>query len=106
MQQVHWRNLIQPKIVQGALGNMIRNSNILVPDLLREGVLEELLNAAQYAPLAVAKTALFSLGNFCLNKECKTRLLELGLQEILKGYISHQDPQIQKYYIRIQKCLQ
>ena len=83
-----WRRLASS--VQGALGNMVRNSPLLCPELVRCGALEALLALVSDAPPGAAagvgdgqnplKIGLFSLGNLCSHGACRAHLAALGLR--------------------------
>lgn len=116
----------------GALGNFVRNSDGLCRDLIAGGAPEALLrmvanrdgggtprstasSATATAAAAAAagsdsgsplKMALFSLGNMCAYPICRTRLLELGLIQMLAPLASLEDPTVKKFVQRIQGKLQ
>jgi Protein kinase domain/HEAT repeats len=99
----------------GALGNLLRNSDELVPEVLDAGALQALLQlvsrksnnnsttidggtasggksnttpAAAIPPTGPGSSvsiALFSLGNVAAHRECAERLATLGVNEILQG---------------------
>ena len=84
-----------PVALQGALGNLVRNSGALVPELLSRGAPEALLRCVREHSVAAAalprhgtpadgssRIALFSLGNLCSHATCRARLHALGLKDV------------------------
>ena len=47
------------------------------------------------------KIALFSLGNLCAHRECRDRLVALGVRDLLAGLEGHPDAAVAKYAARI-----
>eukprot|EP00667_Euglena_gracilis_P001390 EG_transcript_1392 len=86
----------------GALGNLLRNSALLAPDLLKYGAVEKLMQTLLHDNSAARKIALFSLGNFCSVEECRQRLIDLGFEKHSQGMDLGDEPQMQKYVARIQ----
>ena len=87
--------LVPPVATKGALGNLVRNSGALVPELLSRGAPEALLRCVREHSVATAalprhgtpadgssRIALFSLGNLCSHATCRARLLALGLKDV------------------------
>jgi hypothetical protein len=119
----------------GALGNLLRNSDELVPEVLAAGALQALLQlvslqnnntnnssgstgsggsmpspanaaATNTGPGSSVAIALFSLGNVAAHRECAERLRSLGVEEILKGIeFGNGDATIGKYISRIRAKL-
>ena len=104
----------------GALGNLLRNSDELVPEVLDAGALQALLHlvsrknnstsggsgsgttVSAAGPGSSVSIALFSLGNVAAHRECADRLATLGVYEILQGIeAGNTDPTIGKYIARI-----
>jgi fused-like protein len=59
----------------GALGNLVRNSNVLVPALVSAGAVERLLGLASGSRDVDSsmRIALFSLGNLAVHPGCRSR---------------------------------
>ncbi|KAM3144599.1 hypothetical protein pb186bvf_003206 [Paramecium bursaria] len=87
----------------GALGNFVRNSNALTKDLIKCQALNQLLylvlNDKGTQPVRIS---LFSIGNLCVYPECRKKLEELKIREIIDQIlVNRQDQQILKYSKRI-----
>jgi serine/threonine protein kinase len=111
----------------GALGNLLRNSDELVPEVLDAGALQALMqlvsrknnnsnnnnssgggggSSSVNGPGSSVSIALFSLGNVAAHRECAERLTQLGVNEILKGIDEGNiDATISKYIARIRSKL-
>ncbi len=88
----------------GALGNLARNSSSLCYDLIHEGAMQRMV--AALADPKTRKIALFSLGNFCVHKECKEALEEVeGFEEAMEHFAVDPDPTVRKYLTRIKRNL-
>lgn len=91
----------------GALGNFVRNSNALCKDLIRHGALRQLLDvvANDKGPSqSPRRIALFSIGNLCVYKECRTEFEKMGIRTIIDPFTQqapNNDPQVIKYAARI-----
>ncbi|EGR33161.1 protein kinase domain protein [Ichthyophthirius multifiliis] len=88
----------------GALGNFVRNSDILTKDLIRFGalhaMLDVVLNDLGQSPKRIA---LFSIGNLCMYQECRQVYIDIGIYEVIVQIqnTQGQDAQILKYANRI-----
>lgn len=105
----------------GALGNLLRNSAELVPNIVEAGALEALMDVVetyketvdvpstsggQHGQGTSVQIALFSLGNVAAHEECAARLLVLGVQDMIADVEQHvQDPTARKYAARIRQKL-
>ena len=91
----------------GALGNLVRNSNELVKDLLKNGAIEALVKTLSDDNSSAKKIALFSLGNFCQYEECCVVLKQLNFEKTIVEIMgkSQEDSGVQKYCTRIQTNL-
>lgn len=91
----------------GALGNLVRNSNELVKDLLKNGAIEALVKTLSDDNSSAKKIALFSLGNFCQYEECCIVLKQLNFEKTITEIMakSQEDTGVQKYCARIQTNL-
>ncbi|KAG2391763.1 hypothetical protein C9374_013248 [Naegleria lovaniensis] len=91
----------------GALGNLVRNSNELVKDLLKSGAIEALVKTLHDENSSAKKIALFSLGNFCQYEECCVVLKQLNFEKTIAEIMvkSQDDAGVQKYCSRIQANL-
>lgn len=93
----------------GALGNLVRNSDLLCTDLVAHGAIERLLHTVMEddgQTQSARKIALFSLGNFCTYPECRTILLErYSFLDIVAKLSTQPDPTVQKYVARIRQKL-
>ncbi|KAL9654808.1 hypothetical protein ABK040_008601 [Willaertia magna] len=89
----------------GALGNLVRNSNELIRELIKHGAIEALVKTLSDEGTSARKIALFSLGNFCNYDECKVILLQLQFDKTIVELMNKypDDTVIQKYCARIQK---
>jgi len=87
----------------GALGNLVRNSNELVKDLLKYGAIEALVKVSCDSNTSARKIALFSLGNFCQFEECCAILKQLSFEKTLLDIMNkfQDDSGLQKYCSRI-----
>ncbi|KAL0477105.1 hypothetical protein AKO1_006248 [Acrasis kona] len=86
----------------GAIGNLVRKSDELVPDLIEQSALIGLMKCLNNRD-ASTKIALFSLGNCCSYKECRDALKDKDLLSEVKKMKSEPstDPTIKKYAHRI-----
>lgn len=91
----------------GALGNLVRNSNELVKDLLKSGAIEALVKTLNDENSSAKKIALFSLGNFCQYDECCVVLKQLNFEKTIAEIMTknQDDAGVQKYCSRIQANL-
>jgi fused-like protein len=87
----------------GALGNLARNSAALCPDLIAAHALEHMVDALEDP--RTRKIALFSLGNFCVHRECKDVLVKMGFEEEMDKLANDPDPTVRKYLTRIKRNL-
>lgn len=100
----------------GALGNLVRNSGELVPELLQECALQALvgvvaagvheLQAAggrEPPPSSPLKTALFSLGNMCTYRQCVAELVRLGVLQAIEPLAGSADQNLVRFAVRLQK---
>ena len=88
----------------GALGNFVRNSELLCMDLIRHGALRQLLEVVKNDPgpsQSPRQVALFSIGNLCVYSQCKEEFEVLGLRNVVEQLLHHKDPQVLKYATRI-----
>ena len=99
-----------------ALGNLVRNSDALVNELVAERALEALVELAcaraeaSGSRAAVAdgqspvKIALFSLGNLCTHGACRDALVGLGFERRVAALAEapDADASVKKYVARIQ----
>jgi fused-like protein len=92
----------------GALGNLVRKSDQLVPELIRQGALTGLCRTLKDEGLSARKIALFSLGNCCSFKECRDVLQKQGFFDSIEELKRkcHDDTVISKYISRIYKCFE
>ena len=73
----------------GALGNFVRNSNTLIPDLMKYGALYrlvEIVTSNDHASLSPRRIALFSIGNLCAYPECRKLFEELNVRKLVKKF--------------------
>jgi fused len=73
----------------GALGNFVRNSNTLIPDLIGHGALfrlVEIISAKNQTSLSAVRIALFSIGNLCAYPECRKVFEEQNVREIVSKF--------------------
>eukprot|EP01060_Flectonema_neradi_P013465 TRINITY_DN20224_c0_g1_i1.p1 TRINITY_DN20224_c0_g1~~TRINITY_DN20224_c0_g1_i1.p1 ORF type:complete len:1151 (+),score=199.41 TRINITY_DN20224_c0_g1_i1:234-3455(+) len=94
----------------GALGNLLRNSGALAPDLIKGGAIQALIRTLQNDTGSARKIALFSLGNFCSFENCRAVLLEESFDEVITNLESvlmdgTPDPVVRKYINRIKAKL-
>jgi fused len=88
----------------GALGNFVRNSELLCQDLIRHGALKQLLEVVKSDPgpsQSPRQVALFSIGNLCVYHQCKEEFEVLGLRQVVEQLLHHRDQQVLKYATRI-----
>jgi len=88
----------------GALGNFVRNSELLCPELIRHGALRQLLEVVKNDPgpsQSPRQVALFSIGNLCVYHQCKEEFDHLGLRTVVEQLLHHRDTQVLKYATRI-----
>lgn len=88
----------------GALGNFVRNSELLCMDLIRYGALKQLLEVVKNDPgpsQSPRQVALFSIGNLCVYAQCKEEFEVVGLRQVVEQLLHHKDPQVLKYATRI-----
>ncbi|CAD8060806.1 unnamed protein product [Paramecium sonneborni] len=84
----------------GALGNLVRNSNILIKDFIKHGALNQLLELVKSDQ--TTRISLFSIGNLCQYPECKRKFEELQIRQIIElSLASTNDQQIQRYGKRV-----
>ncbi len=69
----------------GALGNLVRNSGELVPEMLACGAVEALLGIIKRSDSTTTafQIALFSLGNLAAHQESRATLRELGVDGVM-----------------------
>jgi serine/threonine protein kinase len=100
-----------------ALGNLARNGDALIADLLANDVPKALiLLAKEYASdkssskknssggsdkQTPAHVALFSLGNLCAHEECRVALIKLGVRNALQQSRTSEDELLRKYALRV-----
>jgi hypothetical protein len=101
----------------GALGNLLRNSPELVPEMVAAGALEALLRVVSAPANGSADAvgagssvaiALFSLGNVAAHQSCAERLAALGVNEVLAGVeagIGARDETVVRYAARVRTKL-
>ena len=73
----------------GALGNFVRNSNTLIPDLVKFGALYRLVDIVtneQSTSLSPRRIALFSIGNLCAYPECRKVFEDLKVRDIVRKF--------------------
>lgn len=87
----------------GALGNLARNSSALCPDLIAAHAVEYMVGALE--DTRTRKIALFSIGNFCVHRECKEVLVRMGFEKEMEKYAGDSDPTVRKYFTRIKRNL-
>ena len=88
----------------GALGNFVRNSELLCSELIRHGALRQLLEVVKNDPgpsQSPRQVALFSIGNLCVYHQCKEEFEHLGLRTVVEQLLHHRDTQVLKYATRI-----
>eukprot|EP01025_Chloroclados_australasicus_P020469 TRINITY_DN21572_c0_g1_i1.p3 TRINITY_DN21572_c0_g1~~TRINITY_DN21572_c0_g1_i1.p3 ORF type:complete len:240 (-),score=38.15 TRINITY_DN21572_c0_g1_i1:463-1140(-) len=99
----------------GALGNLVRNSDLLCQDLVQGGALQALLQVVDQAENvhpqsevggSPVRIALFSLGNMCSHVTCRQVLEQLGIREVIGKLRESQDEVVRKYVDRIYTKLQ
>ncbi|CAD8144028.1 unnamed protein product [Paramecium octaurelia] len=84
----------------GALGNLVRNSNLLIKDFIKHGALNQLLELVKSDQ--TTRISLFSIGNLCQYPECKRKFEELEIRQIIEQSLaSTNDQQIQRYGRRV-----
>ncbi len=74
----------------GALGNLVRNSGELVPEMLACGAVEALLgivtrDGSTLAGSTAFQISLFSLGNLAAHGACRATLEALGVADVMNG---------------------
>ena len=98
-----------------ALGNLARNGEALIKDLLANDVPKALvLLAKEHASdkssskkngggdkQTPAHVALFSLGNLCAHEECRSALIKLGVRNALQQSRTSGDELLRKYALRV-----
>jgi len=92
----------------GALGNLVRNSGELVPEMLRFGAIEALLRIieegmqgkSQQASSAF-QIALFSLGNLAAHKKCQETFEELRIADLMLEIEDSKNSTAAKYAHRV-----
>ncbi len=92
----------------GALGNLVRNSSELVPEMLRFGAIEALVriieegmqSKGQQASTAF-QIALFSLGNLAAHKECHETFQELHIADLMLEIEDSKNATAAKYANRV-----
>lgn len=97
----------------GALGNLLRNSSLLVPAVEESGALQALLNlvktgvsSGRAVPSSV-QIALFSMGNMCAHKQCAEALLGLDVKAVVDLVLEKcKDATAVKYATRVRSKLQ
>ncbi|SPQ98485.1 non-specific serine/threonine protein kinase [Plasmodiophora brassicae] len=74
----------------GALGNLVRFSDKVVPDLLAAMCIETLLNCIgnASADAVVRRTCMYSLANMCTFDACRQRLQRFQYSKILVGVVA------------------
>jgi fused-like protein len=90
----------------GALGNLVRNSGLLIEELIKKDALGALMSTLQEDSGGSArKIALFSLGNFCVYEECRAILAAKGFEDLVKQFFVKysNDAVMVKYLTRIKK---
>jgi fused-like protein len=88
----------------GALGNFVRNSDLLCSELIKHGALKQLLEVVRNDPgpsQSPRQVALFSIGNLCVYHQCKEEFESLGLRNIVEHLLNYRDTQVLKYSTRI-----
>ena len=88
----------------GALGNFVRNSDLLCSELIKHGALRQLIEVVRNDPgpsQSPRQVALFSIGNLCVYHQCKDEFESLGLRGIVEQLLHHRDSQVLKYATRI-----
>lgn len=88
----------------GALGNLVRNSDLLCLDLIKHGALKQLLEVVKTDPASSQsprQVALFSIGNLCVYHQCKEEFERLNIRQITEPLLHHRDQQVLKYATRI-----
>ncbi len=98
-----------------ALGNLVRNSNVLCDLMVNSGAMDALINLIA-SPNALSeaagdsqsplKIALFSLGNMCTHRVCKERLTSRNLEPLLDNLTQYGDETIKKYVTRIKQKIE
>ena len=98
-----------------ALGNLVRNSNVLCDLMVNSGAMDALINLIA-SPNALSeaagdsqsplKIALFSLGNMCTHRVCKERLTTRNLEPLLDNLTQYGDETIKKYVTRIKQKIE
>ena len=113
-----YRPLLTPIFADAAaaLGNLARNGDALIADLLANDVPKALiLLAKEYASekssskksssvgdkQTPAHVALFSLGNLCAHEECRSALIKLGVRNALQQSRTSEDELLRKYALRV-----
>eukprot|EP00003_Mantamonas_plastica_P024084 TRINITY_DN444_c0_g1_i8.p1 TRINITY_DN444_c0_g1~~TRINITY_DN444_c0_g1_i8.p1 ORF type:complete len:280 (+),score=70.09 TRINITY_DN444_c0_g1_i8:466-1305(+) len=91
----------------GAIGNLVRNSDILCDPLFTSGAVDKLFQVAKNDLPGPKKIALFSLGNFCAFAQWKAALIDMGVDTYAHQIVDSQnaDPMAKKYSQRILKKL-
>jgi len=98
-----------------ALGNLVRNSNVLCELMVTSGAMDALITLiASPSALAEAagdsqspmKIALFSLGNMCTHRVCKERMASRNLDPLLTELMHRGDETIKKYVTRIKQKIE
>lgn len=97
-----------------ALGNLVRNSNVLCDLMVSTGAVDALVNlisnpegvvdAANDAQSPL-KIALFSLGNMCTHRVCKERISSRNLSPLLDELARGGDDLVRRYATRIKNKL-
>lgn len=90
----------------GALGNLVRNSSDLVPEMLRFGAIQALLKIIEEAmqgqqASTAFQIALFSLGNLAAHKECQEAFEELHIADIMLELEDSRNATVTKYANRV-----
>lgn len=90
----------------GALGNLVRNGDILCDIIISLGVIDKLLNTLNDEGLNARKIALFSLGNFCVHDKLRNILEQKNIRKIIQTLEEDKrDETIRKYIDRINRKL-
>eukprot|EP00002_Diphylleia_rotans_P023549 TRINITY_DN4637_c0_g1_i11.p2 TRINITY_DN4637_c0_g1~~TRINITY_DN4637_c0_g1_i11.p2 ORF type:complete len:163 (+),score=30.41 TRINITY_DN4637_c0_g1_i11:63-551(+) len=93
----------------GALGNLVRNSGLLCPDIVSHGAIQALMKVLSdnsAGNTSAKKITLFSFGNICAYEECRLLMNRSGFQDILHSFDDSPDPVVQKYVTRIRQKME
>lgn len=98
-------NIERRVMMIGALGNLARNSDELIPELIDTGALESLMKILEDENelLTVRRVALFSFGTYLQYPQCKDIITPTHFETLYQQLSTIEDSTIQRYLQRIKK---